>query len=151
MLKAIKLVIVGTIATFVAAHPVNHEVVAQVKQSTTLWTPVDVENNIFANYSEAEIKGLLGTIVSGPVGLPDVEVNQAASDSFDSRTKWPSCVHAIRDQQQCGSCWAFAASEAFSDRLCIAGVANTVVSPQDLVSCDKNNYACDGGYLNLAW
>jgi len=39
---------------------------------------------------------------------------------FDWRNESPACVHPIRDQAQCGSCWAFAATEAFSDRFCIA-------------------------------
>ena len=30
----------------------------------------------------------------------------AAVPAFDSRTKWPHCVHPIRNQEQCGSCWA---------------------------------------------
>lgn len=58
-----------------------------------------------------------------------------------------------RNQEQCGSCWAFSASEVLSDRLCIAtdGKTDLVLSPQYMVSCDTRNYGCDGGYLNLAW
>jgi len=26
-----------------------------------------------------------------------------------------------------------------------------ILSPEDLVSCDTDNYGCQGGYLNLAW
>jgi cathepsin B len=76
-----------------------------------------------------------------------------APTSFDSRTQWPSCIHPIRDQAQCGSCWAFAASEALSDRFCIAssGAKNVVLSPQYLVDCDTSSYGCNGGYPNLAW
>lgn len=82
-----------------------------------------------------------------------VSLNVTAPASFDARTQWPSCVHAIRDQSQCGSCWAFGSTEALSDRFCIAssGKVNVVLSPQDLVACDKSNYGCNGGYLNLAW
>nr|AHW50664.1 cathepsin B-like protein [Naegleria fowleri] len=76
-----------------------------------------------------------------------------APAAFDSRTKWPNCVHPIRNQEQCGSCWAFSASEVLSDRFCIAstGKDNVVLSPQYMVSCDTSDYGCDGGYLNNAW
>jgi cathepsin B len=74
-------------------------------------------------------------------------------DSFDARQKWPQCIHPIRNQAQCGSCWAFAASEVLSDRFCIAssGSVNLVLSPQYLVSCDTSDYGCDGGYLANSW
>jgi cathepsin B len=72
---------------------------------------------------------------------------------FDSRIQWPNCIHSIRDQERCGSCWAFAASEVLSDRLCIAsnGDKNLVLSPQDLISCDTNNFGCEGGYIDKSW
>ncbi|KAL9649577.1 hypothetical protein ABK040_003254 [Willaertia magna] len=81
-------------------------------------------------------------------------------DQFDSRTQWPGCVHPIRNQEQCGSCWAFSASEVLSDRFCIAtfnrsqaegGRIDVVLAPQDMVSCNWYNMGCDGGILNLAW
>eukprot|EP01027_Heterolobosea_sp_BB2_P020372 GEZU01029069.1.p1 GENE.GEZU01029069.1~~GEZU01029069.1.p1 ORF type:complete len:324 (+),score=120.08 GEZU01029069.1:250-1221(+) len=73
--------------------------------------------------------------------------------SFDARKEWPGCVHPIRDQGSCGSCWAFGATEALSDRFCIAsnGKINVVLSPQALVSCDTGNYGCNGGYLDETW
>jgi cathepsin B len=77
--------------------------------------------------------------------------NYTAATSFDARTKWGGCVHSIRDQASCGSCWAFGSSEALSDRFCINGGVNTVLSPQDLVSCDSSDLACNGGYLDRAW
>ena len=63
------------------------------------------------------------------------------------------CVGAIRNQGDCGSCWAFGAVEAFSDRVCLGtdATANVPLSPQWLVSCDTTNDGCGGGYLDLVW
>jgi cathepsin B len=59
---------------------------------------------------------------------------------FDSRTGFPECsdvIGHVRDQANCGSCWAFGSTEAFNDRLCIAskGEFKTLLSPQDTVNC----------------
>jgi len=86
--------------------------------------------------------------------LPQYVYDALASPGvdFDARTAWPSLVHPIRNQQRCGSCWAFSASEVLSDRVAIAkGSASPVLSPEDLVSCDTTDYGCQGGYLNNAW
>jgi len=83
--------------------------------------------------------------------LPEIKVESVPA-AFESYTQWSSLVHPIRDQAYCGSCWAFSASEAFSDRVAIAsGKESPVLSPEDMVACDKLNFGCDGGYLNRAW
>lgn len=74
--------------------------------------------------------------------------------SFDAREVWPHCIHPVRDQGSCGSCWAFAATEVLSDRFCIAsgGAVDVVLSPGDLLACEKLNLGCTCGSLpEWAW
>jgi cathepsin B len=58
----------------------------------------------------------------------------------------PACIHPIRDQGSCGSCWAFATSEVASDRFCIQseGAVDEIFSAQFLVDCDTGASACNG-------
>lgn len=92
-----KLAVIGTVATFVASTPVSQEMVNSIRAANALWNPVEVKDNIFANYSMEQFKSLLGTVVGAESELPQVQALDAPA-SFDSRTQWPGCVHAIRDQ-----------------------------------------------------
>ncbi|KAE9418661.1 hypothetical protein Angca_010244, partial [Angiostrongylus cantonensis] len=78
-------------------------------------------------------------------------------DSFDARIKWSHCpsISYIRDQSQCGSCWAVSAAEAMSDRACIQsdGGIQIEVSDTDILACcgESCGNGCEGGGLIEAW
>lgn len=144
----LKLVVIGTIA--VVANAYTQRIIDEVKASTNLWTPTELHENNFQGMSAAQRKALCGTILENTNELPTYVNNNAAAQAFDSRTQWPGKIGAIRDQQQCGSCWAFGASEAFADRYAIATGNVLVFSPEELVECDKGEFACQGGYINKA-
>lgn len=75
-----------------------------------------------------------------------------AAAGFDARTQWGNLIHPIRNQQSCGSCWAFSAAETLGDRVAVAlGKESPVLSPEDMVSCDTGDYGCNGGMLDTAW
>jgi cathepsin B len=143
-----------------ARHPVNEEIVNQIKAEAS-WTPMEVDENPFAYWSEDEIKSMLGTKLLTPEQIEndDNVIFEDGSDledyplNFDSREEWPDFIHPIRNQGHCGSCWAFGAAEAFSDRYTIAskGDFQEIFSPQDLVDCSAQNYGCNGGFVNKAW
>lgn len=81
----------------------------------------------------------------------------ALPSEFDARKAWPDCptIGEIRDQGTCGSCWAFGATEAMSDRICIHSEGKEVVriSADDLLSCCGLfcGFGCNGGLPKNAW
>ena len=83
-----------------------------------------------------------------------IEAAHGLPSAFDARDTWPGCVGEVRNQGQCGSCWAFAATETLADRWCIAtnGAEKVVLSPQNLMDCETLNLGCTMGSLpQWAW
>ena len=77
-------------------------------------------------------------------------------ENFDPREKWPNCesLKEIRDQSGCGSCWAFGAASAMSDRVCIGSNQQNQkrVSTEDILSCCHTcGMGCNGGFLYPTW
>jgi cathepsin B len=114
----------------------------------------DYEHHPFKGWSFNELKKLTGLKLVTNTNRK-IETGDTADlpTHFNSAEQWPDCVHAIRNQGHCGSCWAHAASEVLSDRFCIAssGKVNVVLSPQYLVSCDYIDFGCNGGTLIASW
>ena len=64
-----------------------------------------------------------------------------------------SYVTGIKNQGQCGACYAFASTAALESRILIASQTPDTelnLSEQAMVSCDEKNYGCGGGYLDYA-
>jgi len=128
-------------------------------RNVATWQVTNYEDHIFGGWSYEQIKSRLGLMKTEKSLLKSVfygPKNEDLPENFNTHEKWPDCIHPIRDQQHCGSCWAFAASEVLSDRTCIASsgvgnAVNVVLSPQDLVSCDGQDYGCQGGYVDKSW
>ncbi|KAK7605421.1 hypothetical protein V9T40_007279 [Parthenolecanium corni] len=68
-----------------------------------------------------------------------------------NRTTCP--INTIRDQSNCGSCWAVATASVFSDRYCIKseGKFTTPFSHQHLLGCTHRSCGCMGGYMNVVF
>jgi C1A family cysteine protease len=81
--------------------------------------------------------------------VDDVDFNNVNATSLDWRTKGK--VTPVKDQQQCGSCWAFSATEAIESAWLMAGNSQQILSPQQIVSCDKKDLGCNGGDTPTAY
>jgi len=70
----------------------------------------------------------------------------AVPNTFDWRSR--KAVTPVKDQGQCGSCWAFSATENIESVYIVAGKANAStlrLAPQQLVDCSDLNMGCNGG------
>uniref|UniRef100_G3MRN3 Peptidase C1A papain C-terminal domain-containing protein n=1 Tax=Amblyomma maculatum TaxID=34609 RepID=G3MRN3_AMBMU len=89
----------------------------------------------------------------------DVSALRVLPENFDAREHWPDCptIREIRDQGSCGSCWAFGAVEAISDRTCIhspEGKPRVIahLAADDVLSCcTECGAGCNGGFPGSAW
>ncbi|KAG8540806.1 hypothetical protein GDO81_018516 [Engystomops pustulosus] len=118
--------------------PLSGEMINYINKLNTTWKA----GHNFPNADIHYVKTLCGTLLGGSKRLPvrySFVGDMDLPDNFDSREAWPNCptIREIRDQGSCGSCWAFGAVEAISDRSCVHsnGKVNVEVSAEDLLSC----------------
>lgn len=116
-------------------------------------------NQNWNGYTVGEMKKLMGVVFDEDLKVdvrPPFTAQQYRDTpaSLDLRTRQyqnTSCVGPVLDQAKCGSCWAFGATEAISDRLCMKKGTFLQLGPLDLVTCDQNDGGCEGGDPGSAW
>jgi len=88
---------------------------------------------------------------TGPSDATVLDVQQlgAAPTSVDWRTK--GAVSPVKDQGQCGSCWAFSTTEEIESQMFMKTGKLPILSTQQIISCDKVDGGCDGGNTETAY
>jgi C1A family cysteine protease len=91
---------------------------------------------------------------------PKYETRAAVKTNFTAPTVDPTnydwsktqYVTPVKDQGQCGSCWAFSATETIESYFALAGKRQAVsLSEEQIVDCDTTCYGCGGGWPYLAY
>jgi len=107
--------------------------------------------NDFADLTASEFASkYLGSVPSStPEYERDVLVlpGVAAPDTYSWNSKGK--LTAVKDQKQCGSCWAFSVTENIESVWMIAKDLSPAdmkpLAPQQIVDCDKRDGGCNGG------
>jgi len=86
---------------------------------------------------------------------PTAPVREWTDVRSPSSINWrdTEAVTAIKNQGQCGSCWAFSATEAIESQLVLTtgGKLAIDLSPQHIASCTTTCYGCNGGFTEDAY
>jgi cathepsin B len=148
----IALALVAAVA-FAEEIAVSTKMIRDINTHQKMWRAA---HNRITRMPKSQARALLGVNFDKLPRYPSKSFTAAeianAPDEFDSRQQWPSCstMQMIRDQKQCGSCWAFGAAEAMSDRICVSTGSSVTLSPEDILSCSDCG-SCEGGYPSCAW
>jgi cathepsin L len=109
--------------------------------------------NVFADLTVQEFSASFGKCVNGatPNASGDTTSNASAPTTVDWRTK--GAVTPVKNQQQCGSCWAFSTTGSLEGLHAISTGSLLSFSEQQLVDCSDSygNQGCNGGLMDDAF
>ena len=106
-----------------------------------------------SNLSDAEKAMILGAVAPPEdLSFGDIHVDYPPAPNptiFDWRDMGGTTE--VKNQGNCGSCWAFCATAAFESIIKINTGVEWDLSEQQVVSCNTGGDDCDGGWMNSAY
>jgi len=119
------------------------------QQNKTMTVIMNKFGDMFSEEFGKSMCGYKPTLRVNAVFPSDVDADVA--DSVDWVAK--GAVTPVKDQGQCGSCWAFSATGAIEGAIFVAGQGLRSVAEQQLVDCagKQGNQGCNGGLMDYAF
>ena len=84
----------------------SEDFIKRIKEIPENWEVDEISSNQFKNFYIKEIKRFLGSyhLTTHQISNRTETFTYISPTSFDSREKWPFCIHPIREQGKCGNC-----------------------------------------------
>jgi len=108
-----------------------------------------MEMNKFADLTREEFRQFLGFKAVNYTQTRVEFLSGDAPDSIDWRAK--GAVTPVKDQGQCGSCWAFSTTGSVEGANFVKTGKLVSLSEQQLVDCDSSCAGCNGGLMDNAF
>lgn len=129
----------------IEAQKANPEATFSVNTPFTLMTEAEFAAHV--KRSSATVDGLNALTTANATAVIEDTPEHAArrlATSLDWTTS--GCVAGVKDQGDCGSCWAFSSIGALEVANCLKNGALQLFSEQQVTSCDTRSSGCDGGW-----
>jgi len=162
---------------YVSKFGKNYDTLEEFNMRMELFTTIDKEikewnategitstmgHNYLSDYTQEEKKALRGLAQSSEQHeathfAPEGYVQALSTFNWcnTSNSTGQDQCSPIKNQEQCGSCWAFSATETVESAISIFHNVHPtpILSPQQLVSCSQayGNNGCNGGWYYYAW
>jgi len=112
-----------------------------------------LEINQFSDLSYHEFMQLKGGYRGASKKVITSETESVLDPTLPTELDWrtKNVLNKPKDQQQCGSCWAFSTVGTIESRWAIKTGKLLSLSEQELVDCDTSDGGCDGGLMDNAF